>query len=114
MTTYHQPEIVDCGDASAYSQLSLVDCKGVTHVVDSFPAVIGRSGITDVRIVGDPTISRIHARFISRDGKYAVEDLGSMNKTYVQNCQLYPYVPTMLTDGDELRLSDVTFVVRIA
>ena len=48
-------------------------------------------------------VSRRHARIIFRDGKYAVEDLGSTNGTYInRGRRLIPGSPNILNDGDEI------------
>ena len=48
-------------------------------------------------------VSRRHARIIYRDGKYAVEDLGSTNGTYInRGRRLIPGSPNILNDGDEI------------
>lgn len=51
----------------------------------------------------DAKVSRRHARVISRNGSFMVEDLGSTNGTFVnRGRRLLPGSPQALTDGDEI------------
>jgi hypothetical protein len=51
----------------------------------------------------DAKVSRRHARIISADGKYFVEDLGSTNGTYInRGRRLLPGTPQQIADGDEV------------
>lgn len=64
--------------------------------------IIGRSSSCDL-VVGDPTVSRRHARLFMRDGRWVLQDLGStngsrLNGRWVGRCQLRP--------GDDLWLGD--------
>lgn len=48
-------------------------------------------------------ISRRHARIIFKNGKYAIEDLGSTNGTYInRGRRLIPGSPHILKNGDEI------------
>lgn len=48
-------------------------------------------------------VSRRHARILHQDGKYAIEDLGSTNGTYVnRGRRLIPGTPQMIKNGDEI------------
>ena len=51
----------------------------------------------------DAKISRRHARILSRDASFFIEDLGSTNGTFVnRGRRLLPGSPQVLTDGDEI------------
>jgi pSer/pThr/pTyr-binding forkhead associated (FHA) protein len=55
----------------------------------------------------DPTskvISRRHARLFIRKNVLMVEDLESTNGTFVNGERLPPYLPTILSNGDHLKL----------
>ena len=71
--------------------------------------LIGRGG--DARIVTESArVSRHHARIlVSRDG-VVIEDLGSKNGTFVGERRID--APTPLTDGDEVRIGDVSLQFR--
>ena len=67
--------------------------------------VLGRSRACNVYI-GEPTVSRQHAR-ITRDGtRYVIEDLGSGNGTQVNERVIKRHI---LQNGDEVRICDATF-----
>jgi hypothetical protein len=56
--------------------------------------LIGRAPLCDIAL-GDPTVSRLHARLLCRDGAWIVNDLASrngvtVNGTNVGRCQLRP------------------------
>ncbi|RYD04591.1 hypothetical protein N752_14555 [Desulforamulus aquiferis] len=51
--------------------------------------------------------SQDHARIIFRQGQYWLEDLGSLNKTYLND--LVVKRPTVLANGDRIRIGEVNF-----
>jgi len=52
----------------------------------------------------DRGVSRRHAKIIRRGHEIFIEDLGSMNGTFVNRKKLTPYLPEALRNGDQLRL----------
>lgn len=55
-------------------------------------------------------ISRAHARIWREpSGEWRVEDLGSRNKTFIDDVELAPRVPAALRVGSVVRFADVTF-----
>ncbi len=52
-------------------------------------------------------LSRRHARLTLRDNQCWIEDLNSVNWSYLNNQRLSPERPTPLKDGDLLRLGNV-------
>ena len=77
------------------------------------PFVVGKGSAADVRIGGNPTVSRRHARVFSNGGDVLVEDLGSTNKTKVNGSEVAQGARVGLCDGDRLLLSDEAFAVHI-
>ncbi|MFO7663334.1 MAG: FHA domain-containing protein [Chloroflexota bacterium] len=57
-------------------------------------------------------VSRRHARLIVDDGNYFVEDLNSVNYTFVNRQKLEPGVPKPIRDGDEIRLGRVLLIFK--
>ncbi len=57
-------------------------------------------------------LSRRHARFTLRDQRCWIEDLNSVNWTYLNHQRLAPEQPTPLNDGDLLRLGNVLLTFR--
>ena len=98
---------------ATYCALQLVGHDGAEHTIVTFPAVIGKSQSADVQIKGNPLISRVHARILHADNRFAVEDLGSTNRTYVQGHRVRPGVPTILSEGDMLCFADAAFRVHL-
>jgi serine/threonine-protein kinase len=89
---------------------------GVAPMLLSTPdMVVGRSDPQrgfhpDVDLLAlDPaqTVSRRHARFSRRAGRYYVEDLNAFNRTRVNGAPLVPHQQVELHTGDALRLGNV-------
>jgi len=57
-------------------------------------------------------LSRRHARLTLRDSQCWIEDLNSVNWTYLNNQRLAPERPAPLNDGDLLRLGNVLLTYR--
>ncbi len=60
--------------------------------------------------IPDASISRRHARITVRDGVATLEDLDSKNGTFVNEARIT--APTLLSDGDAIRLGLVNLVFR--
>jgi pSer/pThr/pTyr-binding forkhead associated (FHA) protein len=61
---------------------------------------IGRSPHSDL-FLDDVTVSRHHARVLLDEGEFLVEDLNSLNGTYVNRRRIERH---RLSDGDELQI----------
>jgi pSer/pThr/pTyr-binding forkhead associated (FHA) protein len=57
-----------------------------------------------------PTVSTLHARIFALDEQWWVEDLGSINGTWIGPRRISANRPEPLRTGDELRLADITVV----
>ena len=57
-------------------------------------------------------VSRRHIRLIRGTTTLVIEDLGTRNGTYVNGKKLPIGQHAILSDGDEIRLGKITFVVR--
>jgi hypothetical protein len=83
---------------------------GETFPIDEDKATIGRNPDAEV-FLDDVTVSRNHAMLVRRgDGVY-VDDLGSLNGTYVNRRRIESH---KLSDGDELQVGKykLTFLER--
>lgn len=71
--------------------------------------------VVDLEEIGgmEKGVSRCHARITKRNGKLAIEDLGSLNGTFVNARKLAPYIPTKLEDGDYVHLGTLLIQVNI-
>ena len=65
--------------------------------------IVGRDATCDI-VLANRTVSRQHARIMPEDGAYFIEDLQSVNGTFVngQRVQLH----TRLTDQDRIQIHD--------
>ena len=82
---------------------------------ESFPlegerVSVGRRPDSDV-FLDDVTVSRDHALIVKRNGGYWLDDLGSLNGTYVNRRRIESH---RLEDGDELQVGKykLTFLSR--
>ena len=57
-----------------------------------------------------PTVSTLHARIFALDEQWWVEDMGSVNGTWIGARRISANRPEPLRPGDELRLADITVV----
>jgi hypothetical protein len=71
---------------------------------------IGRSPECEI-FLDDVTVSRNHAVLVESDGKFSVEDLGSLNGTFVNRRRIDS---ARLENGDELQIGKyrLTFIER--
>lgn len=82
---------------------------------DERSQIFGKSEITVGRVPGNDlllpkgNVSKRHARFIHRDGRFIVTDLRSTNGTYVNGHRIAQ--PTMVREGDLIHIGD--FVLRL-
>jgi hypothetical protein len=101
--------------AAAPGGAALVVRAGGGRVGESFPlagdrSTIGRRPDSDV-FLDDVTVSRDHALVVHRHGEYHLDDLGSLNGTYVNRRRIESHA---LEDGDEIQIGKykLTFLVR--
>ena len=59
-------------------------------------------------------VSRRHARILKREGTVVVEDLGSINGTFINGKRLAPYLPEVLHDHDQLQLGKLLIEIEMA
>jgi len=57
-------------------------------------------------------VSRRHAKITRRGKEVFIEDLGSMNGTFLNRKKLTPYLPHVLKNGDELQLGKL--ILRVS
>jgi hypothetical protein len=84
--------------------------SGETYVPQGDNTMIGRSPDNPV-FLDDVTVSRKHAVLVQRDGRWYIEDQGSLNGTFVNRRRVES---AELSDGDELQIGKYrfTFLVR--
>ena len=96
---------VDLGDVVEARGAALVIRAGGGRVGESFPLdtermTIGRRPDSDV-FLDDVTVSRDHALLVRRGDGFYLDDLGSLNGTYVNRKRVKT---SRLDDGDELQV----------
>jgi serine phosphatase RsbU (regulator of sigma subunit) len=78
---------------------------GQRYSLDAPPTLIGRQ--PDAAVYLDSlSVSRHHARVVSQQGGWFIEDLGSSNGTYLNGARVTGRTP--LTENDELRIGPYT------
>lgn len=70
--------------------------------------VVGRANETEIS-VADTSLSRSHAKFVLSGMDVFIVDMGSTNKTVVNNQTLPPMVPRKLTNNDQIKTGNVIF-----
>ena len=80
----------------------LIDSAGQRGrvIISKSPFTVGRSEECDVSIP-DVRVSRVHARFVTQDGTYFIEDAGSRHGTFVNGARCER---AQLKNNDEIRL----------
>ena len=63
-------------------------------------------------ITGNSAISRVHCRIMRRDGKLFVQDMGSVNGTYVNERRIMPEECAGMEEGSRIKLADMEFILR--
>ncbi len=72
---------------------------------------VGRHPALCERILADDSVSRRHFRIGIADGKLFVEDLNSLNGTFLDDRELPPFQPTPLLPGQEIQAGRVSLAV---
>ena len=73
--------------------------------------VIGRHPALCDRVIDDPSVSRRHLRIGTAEGRAFVEDLNSLNGTFLDGVEVPQFEPVPLAPGQELRLGRVVLEV---
>jgi RNA polymerase subunit RPABC4/transcription elongation factor Spt4 len=113
-----------CGGALPAQPYLIINASGLRvnlFAADQISVVVGRadalSGVTpDLNLepyAGELAgLSRRHARLWIQQDQYWIEDLNSVNWTYLNQQRLTPEQPQLLNDGDLLRMGNVVLTFR--
>lgn len=103
------------------AQLLLTDKNVSLPLPDKEKVIIGRSHrdlMADIDLgpygAAQLGISRHHARLIWRQQQWFIDDLGSLNGTFVNHVQVKPGNPIPLDNGDVIRCSHMSFVFLLS
>ena len=80
--------------------------------LESLPFIIGKSKEHVDYQLPDSSVSRMHAKFTSKEGKVYLTDLNSTNGTFKNGLRLSPGESTLLEREDEVRLGKLEFAFR--
>jgi hypothetical protein len=61
----------------------------------------------------DKGVSRRHARISRREGQVFLEDLNSLNGTFLNATRLVPELPYPLKDGDQVQLGKLVLTINL-
>jgi len=79
--------------------------------IDVFPCVLGRSRKSDVRLTGDYVSGRHCVLEKQRDTFFTVKDLGSLNKTFLNDTELIPGEAYPVYKGDVIKIAGYAVTV---
>ncbi len=106
---------VELDAIATHGHAALVIRSGGNRVGESIPLegdrmTVGRRPDSDV-FLDDVTVSRDHALVVKRGGDFYLDDLGSLNGTYVNRRRIESH---KLADGDEMQIGKykLTFLQR--
>lgn len=81
--------------------------------IESFPYTIGRQyGSVNGVIENQKTVGRVHCKISQDNGLYYIEDMNSMNGTFVNNKRLIQGQKAIINKGDTIRVSKIEFAVK--
>lgn len=81
--------------------------SGVRVIIDKAEFRLGRSReYADYSITENRAVGSLHAKIITRDGKYFVVDMNSKNHTYVNGSRINSMVEVPVQSGDSIRLAN--------
>lgn len=81
---------------------------GKTFPLIKNEVTLGRNVECDI-FVDDQSLSRNHVKFMISDHKVSVFDLGSTNKTHINNQMIVPLNPVELNNNDQIKTGNVVF-----
>lgn len=85
--------------------------QGSRVLIDTDSTTVGRHPESDV-FLDDITVSRHHAKFIRVGGELFIEDLGSLNGTYVNKQLVEERV--QLKQGDEIQIGKYRAIISLS
>lgn len=99
------------GEAKDYILASLNGSVYIPIVKNEF--LVGKSrDKVDGIIEGNPAISRVHCKFMIRDGKIFIVDMKSANGTFVSGQRISSETYVEVQEGTRIKLANMEFIIR--
>lgn len=97
----------------AEHKLYALDRKNKQHIeLNRFPYTVGKmAGCVDC-VLGDDSISRIHARFEKEGDSIRMTDMNSTNGTFKNGLRMQPQETVEIEPGDEIRFGNLNYCYR--
>jgi pSer/pThr/pTyr-binding forkhead associated (FHA) protein len=80
--------------------------SGLIFLLRNADVHIGRDSDSDVALTADPTVSRLHAQVLQKDGVHVLVDAGSSNGTFVNGVAVHECI---LAIGDVIQIGGSRF-----
>ena len=93
--------------------LRLADGQQQSHNISQSSILIGR-GLANDLLINDPTVAPAHARLTFQRGEVVVEDLGSVNGTFINEVRLEAKTPYVLNRAEMIRFGAVDAILAPA
>lgn len=84
----------------------------ITHYIEKYPYVIGKDKGRVHLVIKDRGVSGVHARLLMESDEIFLEDLNSVNGTFINDFLIEPHEKTILHRGDILIFGSSEFVFR--
>ncbi len=101
------------GDCDVRKEYKLLPSnKGSDTIrMSQFPFRIGKDDSLVNGVIMNPQVSRMHAIFTMADGKIYLQDVNSLNGTYVNEVRLQPQTNQLLQLGDTIRFANNVYLL---
>ena len=101
------------GDCDVRKEYKLLPSnkRSDTIRMSQFPFRIGKDDSLVNGVIMNPQVSRMHAIFTMADGKIYLQDVNSLNGTYVNEVRLQPQTNQLLQLGDSIRFANNVYLL---
>lgn len=95
----------------AFGRLEIFSTDGPVEnfILEKETTAIGRSIGNDLALDRNG-VSRYHVAIVSKDQQTTIEDLESVNGTYIDGLRINPHEPRVLRGGEEIQIGDLRLV----
>lgn len=101
----------------AENSMQSLELRGVSNgqqlIIDMEECILGKSPEYAHKVVeGSSSVSRKHCRILWMNGQFYIEDMGSLNHTYVNGSLVKNGECIPLQTGDTIQIADLEYVVQ--